>query len=237
MESPVTKSKGLLIGWLAVLAASPALSAEANVLREVRLEGTPSGARVVVTGSRAPIFTVFRLGGPDRLVIDVTSADATAIRGARDGQGPIAGLNVSQFTDSTSSVGRVMVTLRDAKSYDVKADGNLLLVSVVGEGASNAPLASAPPAAPAPRAAAPAAVAPAAAAARCGSGPDRLRSRRNGRGRRGPRLPRGEEPRLTGSPRLVPRATRFSSPSTARCAATSCSASPDRAASRSTSPG
>jgi len=151
----VTKSKGLLIGWLALLAASPALSAEANVLREVRLEGTPSGARVVVTGSRAPIFTVFRLGGPDRLVIDVTSADASAIRGAKDGQGPIAGINVSQFTDSTSSVGRVMVTLRDAKSYDVKADGNLLLVSVVGQGVSNAPVASAPSPAPAQKAAAP----------------------------------------------------------------------------------
>ena len=174
MESPVTKSKGLLIGWLAVLAASPALSAEANVLREVRLEGTPSGARVVVTGSRAPIFTVFRLGGPDRLVIDVTSADATAIRGAREGQGPIAGLNVSQFTDSTSSVGRVMVTLRDAKSYDVKADGNLLLVSVVGEGASNAPLATAPPATPASKAAAPVAVTPAARRARLRARPPPL---------------------------------------------------------------
>ncbi|HEY1333501.1 MAG TPA: AMIN domain-containing protein, partial [Myxococcaceae bacterium] len=161
----MTKSKGLLIGWLVVLAASPALSAEANVLREVRLEGTPSGARVVVTGSRAPIFTVFRLGGPDRLVIDVTSADATAIRGAKEGQGPIAGINVSQFTDSTSSVGRVMVTLRDAKSYDVKADGNLLLVSVVGEGPGNTSLASAPSGAPAPKAATPVAAAPSAAAA------------------------------------------------------------------------
>src|SRR5215472_4411932 len=138
-----TKSAVLLIGWLAVLAASPSLAAEANVLREVRLEGTSSGARVVVTGSRAPIFTVFRLGGPDRLVIDVSSADVTAIRGTRDGQGPIAGINVSQFTDSTSSVGRVLVTLKDAKSYDVKADGNLLLISVVGEGASSAPVASA----------------------------------------------------------------------------------------------
>jgi type IV pilus assembly protein PilQ len=145
----------LLIGSLAVLAASPSLAAETNVLREVRVEGTPSGARVVVNGSRAPIFTVFRLGGPDRLVIDVTSADATAIRGAREGQGPIAGINVSQFTDSTSSVGRVLVTLKDAKSYDVKADGNLLLVSVVGEGMSNAPVASAPAASPAPKAAAP----------------------------------------------------------------------------------
>ncbi|HEY3586416.1 MAG TPA: AMIN domain-containing protein, partial [Myxococcaceae bacterium] len=145
MESPVMRINDavLLIGSLAVLAASPSLAAEANVLREARLEGTPSGARVVVTGSRPPIFTVFRLGGPDRLVIDVTSADATAIRGAREGQGPIAGINVSQFTDSTSSVGRVLVTLQDAKSYVVKADGNLLLISVVGEGMSNAPVASA----------------------------------------------------------------------------------------------
>ena len=158
-----TKSAVLLIGWLATLAASPSLSAESNVLREVRLEGTPSGARVVVTGSRAPIFTVFRLGGPDRLVIDVTSADATSIRGAREGQGPIAGINVSQFTDSTSSVGRVLVTLKSAKSYDVKADGNLLLISVVGEGASSAPVAAAPaasPAAPAPATVAVASAAP-----------------------------------------------------------------------------
>src|SRR5215470_11884808 len=157
-----TKSAVLLIGWFAALAARPAVSAESNVLREVRVEGTPSGARVVVTGSRAPIFTVFRLGGPDRLVIDVTSADSTAIRGAREGQGPIAGINVSQFTDSTSSVGRLLVTLKDAKSYDVKADGNLLLISVVGEGASNAPVAAVP-AASAPAAAPIATSAPAAA--------------------------------------------------------------------------
>jgi len=162
-----TKSAVLLAGWVAVLAAGPSLSAEQNVLREVRLEATPTGARVVVTGSRAPIFTVFRLAGPDRLVIDVTSADASAIRGAREGQGPIAGINVSQFTDSTSSVGRVLVALRETKSYDVKADGNLLLISVVGEGAGPAPVAQAPAAQAKPpaQAVSPAAPAPAAASA------------------------------------------------------------------------
>ncbi|HET9037698.1 MAG TPA: AMIN domain-containing protein, partial [Myxococcaceae bacterium] len=164
-----TKSAVLLAGWLAVLASGPTLSAEPNVLRDLRLEGTPTGARVVVIGSRAPIFTVFRLAGPDRLVIDVTSADATAIRGARDGQGPVAGINVSQFTDSTSSVGRVLVTLREAKSYDVKADGNLLLISVLGEGTRPAAVAQAPAAPPKPAAQATspapaAAVAPVAAA-------------------------------------------------------------------------
>ncbi len=145
-----TQSAVTLIGWLAVTTAVPSVAAEPNVLREVRLEATSSGARVVVTGSRPPVFTVFRLGGPDRLVVDVTSADATAVRGAREGRGPIGGINVSQFTDSSSSVGRVLVTLREAKSYDVKAEGNVLLISVLGQGAASAPLAgTAPPPAPA----------------------------------------------------------------------------------------
>src|SRR5262252_9219123 len=125
-ESPLMRTHGAvtLIGCLAVFAAAPTLAAEPNVLRDIRLEPTGSGARLVVKGSRAPVFTVFRLAGPDRLVIDVAGGDATAIRGARDGQGPIAGINVSQFTDSTSSVGRLLVTLKDAKSYDVKAGAN-----------------------------------------------------------------------------------------------------------------
>ncbi|HET6984787.1 MAG TPA: AMIN domain-containing protein, partial [Myxococcaceae bacterium] len=148
----------ILAACLAVLASAPAVAAEQTVLKELRLEPTPSGARVVVSTSRPPVFTVFRLSGPDRLVIDVASADGTAIRGPRDGQGPIAGINVSQFTDSSSSVGRILVTLRAAKSYDVKADGNQLLVSVVAEGAAAPAVASAAPA-PAPKAApAPAAV-------------------------------------------------------------------------------
>ena len=162
-----SQSAVTLIGCLAVIAAAPSLAAEPNVLRDVRLEPTATGARVVVTGSRPPVFTVFRLAGPDRLVVDVASADASAVRGAREGQGPIGGINVSQFTDSTASVGRVLVTLHAVKSYDVKADGNQLLISVLGEGEASAPVASAaPPAVPATRAAAPgpAASAPAAPA-------------------------------------------------------------------------
>lgn len=151
-----TKSAVTLIGCLALF-AGPSLAGEQNVLRDVRLEPAASGARVVVTGSRPPVFTVFRLAGPDRLVIDVASADATAIRGAREGQGPIGGFNVSQFTEASASVGRVLVTLKAAKSYDVRAEGNQLTITVLGEGASEAPsFAAAPPpsavAAPAPAA-------------------------------------------------------------------------------------
>ncbi len=139
-----TKSAVTLIGCLATLTAAPSLAADLNVLRELRLEPTATGARLLVTGSRPPVFTVFRLSGPDRLVIDMAASDASAVRGARDGQGPILGINVSQFTDSTASVGRLLVTLREAKSYDVKADGDQLVVSVLGEGKAPGTVASVP---------------------------------------------------------------------------------------------
>ncbi|HMK72535.1 MAG TPA: AMIN domain-containing protein, partial [Myxococcaceae bacterium] len=166
-----TQSAVTLIGCLAVLAGQPSLAGEQNVLTDVRLQSTAAGARVVVTGSKPPVFTVFRLSGPDRLVIDVASADASAVRGAREGTGPISGINVSQFTDSAASVGRILVTLKAAKSYDVKAEGNQLAISVVGEGVASGPVASAaepapaPPASPAPTAAPTAPVVAAAAAA------------------------------------------------------------------------
>ncbi|MGZ6029418.1 MAG: type IV pilus secretin PilQ, partial [Myxococcaceae bacterium] len=168
-----TKSAVTLIGCLAALTAAPSLAADLNVLRELRLEPTATGARVVVTGSRPPVFTVFRLSGPDRLVIDVAASDASAVRGARDGQGPILGVNVSQFTDSSASVGRLLVTLRDAKSYDVKADGDQLVVSVLGEGKAPGAVASVSnAAAPQPRPAAPAtAAAPAALTASAAPAP------------------------------------------------------------------
>ena len=155
-----TKSAVTLIGCLAALTAAPSLAADLNVLRELRLEPTATGARLVVTGSRPPVFTVFRLSGPDRLVIDVAASDASAVRGARDGQGPILGINVSQFTDSTASVGRLLVTLREAKSYDVKADGDQLVVSVVGEGAWLRPRGQRPACCRRPPRALPLAVAP-----------------------------------------------------------------------------
>ena len=119
------------------------------------------GARVVVTGNRSPTFTVFRLSGPDRLVVDVASADATAVRGSKEGKGPIAGVTISQFADSASSVSRVMVMLRASKSYDVKAQGNEVLISVLADGASAPVVADAAPARPAaPAAPVAAAVAP-----------------------------------------------------------------------------
>ena len=135
------KFKLVLAGVLAL--GSAAWASALNTLSDLKVNSTPSGAQVVVSGSRAPTFTVFRLADPDRLVVDMTGADASSIKGPRDGQGPIRGIVASQFSNEHSSVGRVLVTLDHASQYDVRADGNRVVISVQG---SHATAVTTPPA-------------------------------------------------------------------------------------------
>jgi type IV pilus assembly protein PilQ len=138
MRNTRVKSKGLRVlagaGWW--LLAHGAFATELNALTEVKVSATPTGAQVVVTGSRPAIFTVFRLPTPDRLVVDVTSAEAAAVKGVRDGAGPIGGVVISQFSDEHGNVARLLVALKAAGSFDVHADGDRIFIVVQNEAAS-----------------------------------------------------------------------------------------------------
>jgi type IV pilus assembly protein PilQ len=136
---------------LCVLAAAllpvAALGAELNTLGALKVLPQRGGTQVVVTGNRAPTFTVFRMSDPDRLVVDLSTADAQAIKGHHDGNGSVDGVVVSQFSDTHASVGRVLVALRGAPQYDVRAEGNSVLITVTG-GERPAAVASSPSAEP-----------------------------------------------------------------------------------------
>ncbi|HEY8212414.1 MAG TPA: type IV pilus secretin PilQ [Myxococcaceae bacterium] len=115
-----------------------------NTLSDLKVVPTGAGTQVVVVGDRQPTFTVFRLSEPDRLVVDLSSADASGIKGHHEGQGPVAGVVASQFTDARASVGRVLVALSGASQYDVRADGNRVVISVEGGTVAKAPEAPKP---------------------------------------------------------------------------------------------
>ncbi|QSQ13534.1 type IV pilus secretin PilQ [Myxococcus landrumensis] len=158
-RSAVTRGKWMVAAaFVAVLAGAEVSGAELNTLRDVAVSRTGSGAQVVVTGTRPPTFTVFRLSSPERLVVDLSSADATGIKGHHDGSGPVAGVVASQFSDERASVGRVLLALDKASQYDVRADGNRVVISVDG---AEAKLAEPAPAPVATAPAAPSAVKPA----------------------------------------------------------------------------
>ncbi|MBM4380356.1 MAG: AMIN domain-containing protein, partial [Deltaproteobacteria bacterium] len=142
--------------WALAAAMLPmgALAAEFNTLTSIQVSPQRGGTQVVVKGNRPPTFTVFRMADPDRLVVDLSTADAAAIQGHHDGMGPVDGVVVSQFSGSQASVGRVLVALRGAPQYDVRAEGNAVLVTVTG-GEAPAAVAAAEPAPAADVAAAP----------------------------------------------------------------------------------
>ena len=129
----------------ALIFAGGASAAELNTLSDLKVLPTGSGAQVVVAGSRSPTFTVFRLNDPDRLVVDLSSADATGVKGHHPGAGPVSGVVASQFSDGQSSVGRVLVALGGAAKYDVRADGNRVIISIEGGQLSRNPGADAAP--------------------------------------------------------------------------------------------
>jgi type IV pilus assembly protein PilQ len=113
-------------------------AADANALKGIEVHKTPTGAQVIVSGSKAPTFTVFRLAEPDRLVVDLNGADVSHVNGHHDGEGPIAGIVASQFTSEHMNVGRVLIALDGATKYDVKAEGSRLIVNVDGKVAAPA---------------------------------------------------------------------------------------------------
>jgi type IV pilus assembly protein PilQ len=136
-KSDVTRGKWMVAAVLAVaMAGARAEGAELNTLRDLQVIQTDAGAQVVVSGTRPPTFTVFRLSGPERLVVDLSSADATGIKGHHNGRGPVTGIVASQFSDERASVGRVLVALDKVSQYDVRADGNRVIISVDGGAAA-----------------------------------------------------------------------------------------------------
>lgn len=132
MENSVITRSVLLMGALVGSAAMAAASNELNVLNRLELMPAASGAQLTIKGTKPPVFTVFRLNDPDRLVIDVTNASTKGIQGHHDGVGPAAGVVASQFSDSKSDVGRILIGLDGATKYDVRADHTDLIVRIDG---------------------------------------------------------------------------------------------------------
>jgi type IV pilus assembly protein PilQ len=130
----------------ALLAAAPAARAEAPV-KVTSLEA--QAGRLVIHASAKPEFTVFKLSGPPRVVIDLNGGDVSAAaRPLEVHQGAIAAVTAAQFDEGQSRVGRIVVQLTGDAKYDVSASGNDVVLTV-GEVPAATPAPSAPAAAPA----------------------------------------------------------------------------------------
>ena len=115
-----------------------ALSAHAdektlNTLQRLDIEEGEKATQIVVRGSSAPTFTVFKLKDPVRLFIDVSNADISGIDGPFEVEnGVISQVSTLQFNDDLVRIGRVIVGLDVDALYSVRAEGNDLVVKIDG---------------------------------------------------------------------------------------------------------
>jgi len=133
---------------VACLAGAPAFASPANVITGIRVDESET-TRVVIEGSKEPTFTVFRLGTPPRVVVDITGADVSAVKvptESRSKDAAVAMVTTMQFKDPSHPIGRVVVGLNRDLPFDVKAEGNAVVVTLQAprEAQKPAPAALAP---------------------------------------------------------------------------------------------
>jgi type IV pilus assembly protein PilQ len=107
-----------------------------NRIRAIDASETDGTTTIAIRGSATPTFTVYRLDQPARIVIDLASA-RLARDFAADADGAtfeVNGWGVSQVSahavEGTRGMVRVVVRMARAGSYDVRAQGEDVLVAV-----------------------------------------------------------------------------------------------------------
>ncbi|MBL0215461.1 MAG: type IV pilus secretin PilQ [Myxococcales bacterium] len=137
LTRPKNWTATLVVATAALMAARPALADGKNEIRAVTFDDDATGTtRVHVRGEQTPTFTVYKLERPSRVVIDVPQARlAESLRGHEGASvftpstWAVSTIAAQQLDDGGQMV-RVIVTLARPGRYDVKTDGNEVVVMV-----------------------------------------------------------------------------------------------------------
>ena len=122
-----------LAAVLAAMTPGPVLAGDpaTNRLGKLAVRETEASTEIVVTCTDAPTFTVFKLGDPIRLFIDVSNADTSQLSGPVEIENGVVGeVSALQLNDSQAAVGRIIVGLDVDALYKVQAAGNQLVVTI-----------------------------------------------------------------------------------------------------------
>ncbi|MBA3538716.1 MAG: AMIN domain-containing protein, partial [Deltaproteobacteria bacterium] len=121
----------------AVVGSPPAHADGKNEIRSVLFEDDATGTtRVRVRGEKTPTFTVYKLERPTRVVVDVPQARLAEVLRGNDTAAVFTPSTwavstiAAQQLDDGGQVVRVVITLARPGRYDVKTEGNDVVVMV-----------------------------------------------------------------------------------------------------------
>lgn len=114
----------------ATLATAPAAHATAaNRILDVEVRAENDQRIIRIATASAPTFTVFRLSNPMRVVIDISGGDVSPLDSPlvfEDGM--VSSIATRQFDANGFLIGRLTLGFEAQVAYDVKAEGNAVVV-------------------------------------------------------------------------------------------------------------
>ncbi|MHB1845273.1 MAG: type IV pilus secretin PilQ [Deltaproteobacteria bacterium] len=119
---------GILVSAIASAAVPPSV----DRIDGIEVKAAAAGKVVVVHGNRAPVFSVFRLASPDRIVLDLSGTDVSSARLPQGGElHGLAPLSAVQFRNASGNVGRVVLQVSGDTQYDVQVHGDDVVVALM----------------------------------------------------------------------------------------------------------
>jgi len=112
-------------------------SSETNHLLNITVETQESSRIIHIACEHTPVYTIFRLKDPMRLVIDIANGDTSKIQGPIEvNDGILSEISKAQFTNRKTTLGQVIVGFARIVDYEVKDHANEVVVTVAASAAN-----------------------------------------------------------------------------------------------------
>jgi type IV pilus assembly protein PilQ len=133
------------VRWAVVAALAGVLSAPVaraedgepvrNRITALKIERDAAQTVLKIEGSRAPVFSVYTLQEPLRLVVDVSQGDVSRLETPIDvDDGVLTKIVAAQYGEGPRAVGRVILGFLRRVPYDIRAEGTALVVRLAAVG-------------------------------------------------------------------------------------------------------
>lgn len=108
-------------------------AAQMNTVGAIQIDERDDGTYIGLEGSEVPTFSVFKLNDPLRLFVDISNSKLKGETLSREvGNGVISKVALIEYEDSFQTVTRLIIGFDKGAHYDVRAEGNKVVIFVDG---------------------------------------------------------------------------------------------------------
>ncbi|MGC8684195.1 MAG: type IV pilus secretin PilQ [bacterium] len=128
----------ILISSLAIIfligacaSSKPVPGGGPNIIGNIDISDQDTATVLTIEGSAPPVYTIYKMTDPLRIVVDLTNADVSALSNSMAiNNGVINTISVKSLNEAGSKIGRIEIGLDKLVDYNATVTGNNLVVNV-----------------------------------------------------------------------------------------------------------